>query len=221
MTKHLAVPYVLPFALFMLFLVMNGNWGFNETTELLLRVIVIGGAILYFSRHLLSAKLTSPLLSVLLGVGVFLLWIGPDYLFPGYRSHWLFQNAMTGTLQSSLSADTLGNPIALGLRSFRAIAIVPIVEELFWRGWLMRWLIRPDFDKVAPGTYDTRAFWLTALLFASVHGPYWDVGFACGAIYNGWMVRTKNWNDLILTHAVTNACLCAFVIASGRWEYWM
>lgn len=205
----------------MAFLAMHGKWGVGENTELALRVIVVGGAILYFSRHLLSVRLTSPVGSVAAGLAVFLIWIGPDYLFPGYRNHWLFQNALTGTLKSSLSEGALGDPLALALRSLRAVAIVPIAEELFWRGWLMRWLIRPDFEKVAPGTYDVRAFWLTALLFASVHGPYWDVGLVCGAVYNGWMVRTKNWNDLILTHAVTNGCLCAFVIATGRWEYWM
>ena len=219
--KHPAVPFVLPFALFMAFLVLTGYWSFGETSELLVRIVILGVAVLYFSRHLLSFRFTSAGMSTLVGVGVFLLWIAPDQLIPGYRDHWLFQNPITGTLKVSLSAETLRDPVALALRSIRAIVIVPIVEELFWRGWLMRWLIAPDFETVRPGTYDGKAFWLTALLFASVHGPYWDVGLVCGAIYNGWMVRTKNWNDLILTHAVTNACLCAFVIATGRWEYWM
>ncbi|MCC7156747.1 MAG: CAAX prenyl protease-related protein [Bryobacterales bacterium] len=221
MAKHPSIPFVVPFVLFMAFLVLDGSWGIPETYHLLLRVVVVGGAILYFSRHLLSFQFTRPALSVAVGILVFAMWIAPDYLFPGYRNHWLFQNAITGTLKVSLSAEALRDPAALALRSLRAVLIVPIVEELFWRGWLMRWLISPDFEKVAPGAYGRQAFWLTALLFASVHGPYWDVGLACGAIYNGWMVRTKNWNDLILTHAVTNGCLCAFVIITGRWEYWM
>ncbi len=90
-----------------------------------------------------------------------------------------------------------------------------------WRGWLMRWLVNPAFEKVAPGAFQTGAFWLTALLFAAEHGPYWEVGLIARAIYNGCMVRTKSWNDCILAHAVTNACLSLFVIVTGRWEYWL
>ena len=65
------------------------------------------------------------------------------------------------------------------------------------------------------------AFWVVALLFASEHGSYWDVGLLTGIIYNAWAVRSKSLGDLILTHAVTNACLCAYVIAAGKWEYWL
>ena len=60
-----------------------------------------------------------------------------------------------------------------------------------------------------------------ALLFAAEHGPYWDVGLAAGVIFNLWMVRTKSLGDLILAHAVSNACLGAYVIAAGKWEYWL
>lgn len=98
--------------------------------------------------------------------------------------------------------------------------IVPIVEELFWRAWLMRWLIDPEFWKVRLGTYAPVAFWVTAILFASEHGPYWDVGLITGIIYNLWMIRTRSVTDCILTHAVTNAMLSGYVIATSQWQYW-
>ncbi len=100
--------------------------------------------------------------------------------------------------------------------------IVPIVEELFWRAWMMRWIIaRQDFLKVPLGAYAPQAFWITAALFASEHGSYWEVGLLTGIIYNWWMIRTRSLGDLILTHAVTNACLSAYVIFAGKWEYWL
>jgi len=99
--------------------------------------------------------------------------------------------------------------------------VVPLAEEMFWRGWLMRWLIRHDFENVPLGSYKKQSFWLTAALFAAVHGPYWEVGFLTGAVYNGWMVRTRSLADLVLAHAVTNACLAAFVLLTNRWEYWL
>ena len=84
----------------------------------------------------------------------------------------------------------------------------------------MRWLISPDFTKVPLGAYSAGAFWMVAVLFASEHGSYWDVGLATGILYNWWMIRTRSLGDLILTHAVTNACLSLYVVAAGKWEYW-
>jgi CAAX prenyl protease-like protein len=86
---------------------------------------------------------------------------------------------------------------------------------------LMRWLISANFESIPLGTWSARAFWIVAILFASEHGPYWDVGLAAGAIYNWWMLRTGKLGDLILAHAVTNACLAVYVVWSGRWEYWL
>jgi CAAX prenyl protease-like protein len=95
------------------------------------------------------------------------------------------------------------------------------VEELFWRGWLMRWLIAADFRSVPLGAYTAQAFWVVAVLFASEHGAYWDVGLLAGIAYNWWMLRTRSLGDLILAHAVTNACLSAYVIVARKWEYWL
>ena len=159
--------------------------------------------------------------SLLLGVAVFIVWIGPDLLFPNYRHHWVFENSLTGTLKTSVSSEGLSQPVVLWLRSFRAAAIVPVVEELFWRAWLMRWIISPQFETVPLGTWSAQSFWITAALFASEHGPYWDVGLAAGVIYNWWMLRTRSIGDLVIAHAVTNACLSAYVIWAGKWEYWL
>jgi hypothetical protein len=84
----------------------------------------------------------------------------------------------------------------------------------------MRWIINPDFEKVPLGAYARGAFWITAVLFATEHGPLWDVGLAAGIAYNWWIVRTRSLGDCILAHGVTNACLSGFVIAAGRWQYW-
>ena len=71
------------------------------------------------------------------------------------------------------------------------------------------------------GTYSASAMWISAILFASEHGPYWEVGLIAGLLYNFWMVKTKSLGDCIFAHAVTNGVLSLFVIATGRWEYWL
>ena len=68
--------------------------------------------------------------------------------------------------------------------------VVPVVEELFWRGWLMRWLVTRTSKQFPSAAYTPFAFWATALLFASEHGPYWDVGLVTGIIYNLWMISS-------------------------------
>jgi CAAX prenyl protease-like protein len=158
--------------------------------------------------------------STLIGIAVFAIWVAPDALFPGYRHSILFSNRILGTAHASLPLGVLQNPAFLFWRTVRAVVIVPIAEELFWRGWLMRWLINQDFKKVPLGAYSPSAFWITAVLFASEHGPYWDVGLLAGIIYNAWMIRSKSLADCILMHAVTNAALCAYVIGAGKWQYW-
>jgi CAAX prenyl protease-like protein len=155
-----------------------------------------------------------------IGVFVFLAWVVPDRLFPGYHHSVIFENFLTGSMTAGLSDAARSQPAVLWLRAFRAVAIVPIVEELFWRAWLMRWIIAPSFLSIPLGTWSARAFWFVAALFAVEHGAQWDVGLVAGVLYNWWMVRTKSLGDLILVHAISNACISIYVVAAGRWEYW-
>jgi CAAX prenyl protease-like protein len=221
MPRHPAIPWVAPFVVFLALLALRGFLPYSDRTDLVVRTVVLTAVIALVSRPVLDFRVRNWAGSLAAGVAVFALWVGPDLLFPGYRTHWLFQNFLTGSLRSSLGAEALADPLSLALRTFRAAVLVAIAEELFWRGWLLRWLVKPDFTAVPPGTYSAQAFWISAVLFASEHGPYWDVGLLAGIAYNWWMVRTKSLGDLIFTHGVTNACLSAFVITTGRWEYWM
>jgi CAAX prenyl protease-like protein len=216
-----AVPWVVPFLVFIGVLAVQdwlaplGRW------EAPARVAFMTAVLWVFSRNVITFATRQALASIAIGLLVFAIWIGPDLLVPGYRQHWLFQNGLTGRLKVSTDPALLTDPMVLLFRSFRAVLLVPILEELFWRGWLMRWLINSDFWRVPLGAYAQSAFWITALLFASEHGPFWDVGLIAGVIYNWWMVRTKSLGDCILAHAVTNAALCAYVIVTGEWQYWL
>jgi CAAX prenyl protease-like protein len=216
-----SLPYVAPFAVFMGFIALRSIYVLPDLIDQVLRVAIVGLVLIFVARPVIDLRAPRWPVSLLLGAAVFVFWVGPDLLFPGYRHHWLFENSILGAPKGALSVAGQTQPLVLTLRAVRAIVIVPIVEELFWRAWLMRWIVAPDFEKVPLGAYTPLAFWAVAILFASEHGSYWDVGLITGVIYNAWMVRSKSLGDLILTHAVTNACLCAYVIAAGKWEYWL
>jgi len=197
------------------------GWALPDLADQIMRVTVMTVVLWLVARPVVDLRVRHLAPTLFIGAAVFVVWIAPDLLIKGYRHFWLFDNALVPKAATTLSINgTLSWPV-LTLRMIRAVLIVPIVEELFWRAWLMRWIIDPDFQSVPLGKYTAISFWTVAGLFASEHGPYWDVGLAAGIIYNWWIVRTRSLGDLILAHAVTNFILGAYVIATGKWEYWL
>jgi CAAX prenyl protease-like protein len=210
--------YTAPFLVFVALLALERALGLNPLWAYPLRLAVVVATLALFSRPLLRLRFSLPAASVAAGIVVFAIWVAPDMLFH-YRHHWIFDNSLThvaGALPRELRHD-FG---FLAVRIAGSVLVVPVVEELFWRGWLMRWALERDWQKVPLGTYRAGAFWLVALLFAAEHGAYWEVGLAAGAIYNMWLVRTKSLGDCVLAHAVTNLALGIYVVAAGQWQYW-
>ena len=216
--KHPAVPWVLPFGVFIGLLALQSV----VPVPVWLRLALSLAAILAVSTPVLRVGPSKPVLSILMGLAVFVVWVGPDFLFPAWRHFILFDNSLVGHPAGNTPPASKDDPVFLFFRIAVSVIAVPILEELFWRGWLMRWLIDSnDFRKVALGTFAPLAFWATAAMFASEHGSFWDVGLLTGIIYNWWMIRTKNLWDCILMHAVTNGALAVYVVVAGQWQYWL
>lgn len=209
-----------PFATLALLLVLGGMLHLGTNWAYPLRTLAGCAVLLWCSRGLIRLSPSRPLLSVLLGVAVFAIWVAPDLLWPGYREHWLLRNSLLHT-GGAIRPELPANLLFVLFRVGGSVLLVPVVEELFWRAWLMRWLISHEFHKLPLGAYTAQAFWISAVLFASEHGVYWDVGLAAGIAYNWWMVRTRSLADCILAHAVTNGCLAVYVLAAGKWDYWL
>ena len=107
----------------------------------------------------------------------------------------------------------------VAVRLAGAILVVPLMEELFWRSFLMRWIERHDFLAVEPARAGSRAFVISAVLFAFEHN-LWLAGLVAGAVYNLLYMRSGTLWSPILAHAVTNALLGLWVIYTGNWSYW-
>jgi len=110
-------------------------------------------------------------------------------------------------------------PIEAALRLVGFAAIVPVMEELFWRSFLMRWIEARDFLAFDPRKTGLRAFALSSALFASEHS-LWFAGLLAGIAY-GWVYkRSGNLWTAIFSHAVTNGALGIWILATGSWKSW-
>jgi uncharacterized protein len=97
--------------------------------------------------------------------------------------------------------------------------VVPLMEELFWRSLVMRWLEEADFLAVDPARIGLRAVLLSSIVFGLEHSQ-WVAGMLAGLVY-GWLyVRSGNLWVAIAAHAVTNAGLGVWVLATGAWYFW-
>ncbi|MBK8269403.1 MAG: CAAX prenyl protease-related protein [Planctomycetes bacterium] len=107
------------------------------------------------------------------------------------------------------------------LKITRAVTLVPIVEELFWRGFILRAFIHWDrFETVQLGQFGWFAFIGSSLLSVVQHPANWGVSIACWMLFNGLFYITKSLRCLILTHAVTNLALYIYVVRAKDWQFW-
>ncbi len=157
------------------------------------------------------AKFKETLISISVGLLVFILWI-----------HMEFASAVIGTPQGfnpNLLSGNLTIAAMTAARLFGAVLVVPVMEELFWRSFLIRYIINPDFSKVPIGLFTWFSFLLTVLLFGLEHNLFL-AGMMAGTLYNLLLYRTKSLAHCILAHAVTNLSLGIYVLYTGNWLFW-
>ena len=124
-----AVRYVAPFVVFIAALAIERLLPLSPAVLYPLRFVLVLTVILAVSRKVVVLRPSRPFASTLLGIAVFAVWVGPDVLWPGYRQSVLFQNAMTGTVSSSLPDGLRADPFFLLVRVLGSVALVPVLEE--------------------------------------------------------------------------------------------
>ena len=218
--------YIVPFGVFMLLLafaealnaIFKGHGPLVLSQPLYwifpLQTVVCGGTLIWYWKHYPLGKIVKPLATILVGIGVFILWIAPR--------EWLgFKPRLEG-FDPTIFAD---NPALywpnLGLRFLRLVIVVPLLEEIFWRGFLMRFLISEKFLDVPFGTFDRTAFLAVAGCFGLAHfGPDFVPALITGLLYNGVACYTKSLSACVFAHALTNLLLGIYIMRTGQWGFW-
>jgi uncharacterized protein len=153
-------------------------------------------------------------LGVMTGFIVCAGWVGLDGLYPKF--------AFLGGSRSAFDPFVL-DPVwrwaFLAVRLLGLVVLVPVFEELFWRSFLLRWLIDNDFTRVPIGKVTPLAAGATSVLFALAH-PEWLPALLTGALWAWLLWWTKSLSACLISHVTANLLLGIYVIVTHDWKFW-
>ena len=145
---------------------------------------------------------------------VLMVWISPQEVFGATRRF----DGFDPTIFGRGTLPYYGN---LALRFTRLVVLVPLIEEIFWRGFLLRYLIREDFENVPFGAFSWVSFLIVTAGFCIEHQPVdRPAALVAGALYNLIAYRTRSLSACVLAHAVTNLLLGIYILRTGQWGFW-
>jgi exosortase E/protease (VPEID-CTERM system) len=101
-----------------------------------------------------------------------------------------------------------------------SVLLVPIAEELAYRGYLMRRFMNADFDQVPFAQVHWPAMLATAVVFGLAHGALWAPGIVAGLAFGLLVVRRGTLGEAVAAHATANALIAVSVLAAGQWQLW-
>jgi hypothetical protein len=206
-----------PFAIFIGMLMLASALPAAAPWLAVARGAVVALALAWFWRSYGELRAPGPahpghwLLAVAAGLGVFAAWIWLD-------QDWARISRPAAGYAPLGPGGGIDWPMALARLAGLAL-VVPVMEELFWRSFLLRWIARRDFLALAPRSAGLKAFAITTALFALEHNQ-WLAGALAGMTYSALYMRSGNLWVPILAHAVTNAALGAWILHTRSWQFW-
>ena len=224
-TRKDLLAYVLPFGLFMAGLAAVSaakSLGVTSFAGVALdpmywiypiQTVVCATALLWFHQvyDFGNSTLGRILLGALAGLLIFGLWVLPPEVFHQPHRTVGFDPGVVPGLSSWM----------LAARFTRLVVVVPLVEEIFWRGFLLRYLVRENFTSLPFGACNRTSFLVTTGAFALVH--QWADFFpalATGILLNLLAVRTRSLAACVVAHAVANLALGCYICATRQWGFW-
>lgn len=106
----------------------------------------------------------------------------------------------------------------LAIRFFGLVVVVALIEEMFLRGFVMRYATQPDWQDLPIGNTNMTAVAITTVVFAATHPSEILAAVAWFSAVTWLMFRTKNIWDCIVAHAVTNLLMGIYVVEWNQWQ---
>ncbi len=197
-----------------------------------LQTLLCGGLLICFRRHYQMQPWRGIGLAFSLAVIGIAAWVAPAWGFeklgagenaPEWWSWFGLVEREEGFDPTVLAAWPVGEAAAVFMRFVRMVIVVPFVEELFWRGFLMRYLNAGDtpWQSVPFGTHSWRAFGIVTALVILAHQPEDYLGaLVWGSLVYWLAVRTHSLGACVIMHAFGNLLLGIYALRTQQWGFW-
>ena len=175
---------------------------------------ICGALILWFWRDYELGIPRQVWFAIVAGLVVFAIWIAPQQFFG------------TAPRTSGFDPELFGKGTPLYwaivfMRFLRLVVVVPLVEEIFWRGFFLRYVVQQRFTTIAVGTFSWLSFVVVTVLFGFAHSrPDWIAALICGALYNVVAYRTRSLASCVVAHALTNLLLGLWIMQTRHGGFW-
>jgi uncharacterized protein len=245
--ERLTRAHVVPFAVFMCFMIVNqlvdgfikwdhpdAPWWQHDPSQFIYPIqtlVTLGFLIYYWRSYTFHVSWKWSLVGVIFGIVGIGFWLLPTYLYDswgltGKTEGWMNHLGITERKEGfnpNIFENTFGYWTSLILRFFRAAVIVALVEEIFWRGFIMRFVC--DWE----GEYWKQPFgrphWLSYLivtgLFIAAHGK---VDYAAALIYGSLTyllcIWSKSLGTCIIMHGTANFLMGLYIMKTGNYGLW-
>ena len=205
------IPYVFPFALFAVCIYAGPLFKVSQIFMYSIKTVLVGSSLVYFwNVYKEEIRFSINWLPIISGIFVFFIWVFFEGMYPKIGH---------SEFNPYIYASGYGVYYIITFRLIGATLVVPLMEELFWRSFALRFIIKSDFKSVPLGQFSWFSFILISILFGLEH-ERWLVGIFAGMVYSAVLYRSKNLFDPILSHGVTNFLLGVYVLSTGQWSFW-
>jgi hypothetical protein len=213
---------VLPFFVFLLLTSCQGSFGPESHFWVYLTKCIVGAWMIWATWPLVSEmRWTISFEALLAGTLVFILWVAMDVPYPKFS-----QPDESWNLYKHFGPASMMVWLFAGVRIAGSTLLVPMLEEVFYRSFLYRYILAPNWMFIEYNSFAVKPFLITSIVFGITH-QHWLAGIICGMIYQFLVIRTNRVGDAITAHAVTNLLLGAWVITQGfgyakepQWHLW-
>jgi CAAX prenyl protease-like protein len=204
-----------PFAVFAALTMLQGHLGENSQYWLYALKTIIGAWMLWLVRpYIKEMRWKFSWEAAVVGIAIFAIWVGLDGYYP-----LLAQRTESFNPEHTYGAGSALAIFFIVVRMIGSSLVVPPLEEVFYRSFLYRYLIKSDFLSVPLNRLDWRAFLIGGAIFGVSHYE-WIPGILCAFAYQGLVIRTNRLGDAITAHAVTNFLLGLWIITRHAYCFW-
>lgn len=244
--NHALAAHVVPLVVFSLFMAVPG-WFKVENAALPwyqqgpehwvypVQTLVCGALLIWWRRNYTLAPWRSLGVAFLFGVIGITIWTAPGialhlnrdpgHAWPGWWEWLKWSDRHDGFDPTLLDAYPAGKAASVAMRFVRMVVVVPLVEELFWRGFLMRYIVaeirQTEWRRVPFGTHHWASFAITTLAVTFIHNrPDWPAASVWGVLTYALAVRTKSLGACVVMHAAGNLILGIYVLQTRQWGFW-